>query len=72
MTEVRVGDVRETLIGKQVYVVSSYNGDGLFSVVCNNGDVLPSVEYVYIGQDTLLKHYDTFIEAIASKEFKGE
>ena len=69
MTEVRVGDVRENWIN-DVFVVTFISAHGSVDIIFKDGDCFNISKQDL--ESTLLAHYDTWQEAIASKEFKGE
>lgn len=66
MTEVRIGDIR--MMNSWVYAVTYWRDDNNYSVIYEDGEVkiLPKTS---IEKDKFIKHYNTWQEAIASKEF---
>lgn len=72
---VRVGDVRESISfgssKKDIYVIT-FMKNGYGCMVFNNGFVSSYGTLTCHYKDKLIKHYDTWQEAIASKEFKGD
>lgn len=70
MTEVRVGDVRENKIGG-IYAIARRESSKFFSIVYTHGGVAIECDIKDIENEELLAHYDTFIEAVKSKEFNN-
>lgn len=69
MSNVKVGDIRLTE-KKIVYVVTRIDCN-LFDAIHQFGGVYWAHNIDSAEKDKLIKHYDTFQEAIASEEFKS-
>lgn len=73
MTEVRVGDVRREYENYNFVVtnIDFYEFNEECSVMFSDGRVT-KCDINLVSLNELIKHYDTFVEAICSKEFKGD
>lgn len=72
MTIVKVGDIRKGEMG--VYVVSFIEmlEDIWCTVIYQNGQTNDAFKFCVAIRDELIAHYDTWQEAVNSKEFKSE
>lgn len=71
MTDVRVGDVRKVAGLGYVYVIVDIPCFRAYTVIEQSGYVLKYKPKHQIEIDELLAHYDTWQEAVNSKEFNG-
>lgn len=74
MSDVQVGDVRQEEGGDTYVITASFTamwGETYFSIICTDGDVVESVAKGGCAVDKLLAHYDNWITAVNSKEFRN-